>query len=117
MVKSINFSLLNNDKNKQILLQKIHKSLISGENIECRIFPIYIRYTRGDDIIALLFYKGKQGNLSEVELGLSLKNSKIPDGFSNGKNLKYPGINFSIKLNKTKDLSKKIIDIISTTKQ
>ena len=58
-------------KNK--LVGKIHFAIILvDKNIMFRVFPLYIRYSKNDKVIAILFFSGKFVNSGELVMGLNL---------------------------------------------
>lgn len=63
------------------LIRQIHLAILSlDKRIIFRVFPIYIRYSKNDKVIAVLFLKGKFVNLGELVLGLNLdKNPKLKE--------------------------------------
>lgn len=118
----INFRSLAGEKSNLELLQQLHDAIIrANKNIEYRIFPIYVRYDRGDDIVAVLrfkvnFKKINKTEPGELEFGLNIGDTKLPKGFENGESLKYPDINCSIKLNTSSRLTKQLLDAIKLIK-
>ena len=70
---------LENIISKNNLVGKIHSAImLVDKNLMFRVFPIYIRYSKNDKVIAVLFFKGKFVNLGELVLGLNLdKNPKL----------------------------------------
>lgn len=114
----IDFQSLAGTKSNWKLLQQIHDVLLStSKNIEYHTFPIYIRYVDDDKNIALLYFRAKHLKPNEVELGLNIGIAKCPQGFNDGKHMKYPGINCSIKLKTSTHLTKQLLDALELTKQ
>jgi len=117
MNTAIDFLSLAKSSSNWKLLQQLHRTILAtSKNVEYRIFPIYIRYANDDKNIALLYFKGKHLRSDEIELGLNIGDAKNPTDFDNGKHMKYPGINCSIKLDASSKLTKKLIDTIKLTK-
>jgi hypothetical protein len=119
----IDFSSLNGDKSCWELLKQLHDALLATrKGVVCRVFPIYIRYDDDEKTIALLYFRGvtkKKLEDGEIELGLNIGNAKLPKGFNNGKEMKYAGINCSIKIDATNisaQLKKQLFDAIKLTK-
>jgi len=105
------------NKNNFGLVEALHKLLVSlSKDVEFRVFPIYIRYTIGDRIIAVLYFSGKTIESDQVEIGLNTGSTKKPDGFSGGEHMKYPGINCSIKVGGPKPLKKELFNIVKLIK-
>jgi len=116
----VDFPSLNGDKSCWELLKQLHDALLATrKDVVCRVFPIYIRYDDDEKTVALLYFRGKKLEEGEIELGLNIGNAKPPKGFNNGKEMKYVGINCSIKLDATKisvQLKKQLFDAIKLTK-
>lgn len=97
------------DLNNRKLLLQVHKKILSaGKDVEYRVFPIYIRYTKGDSNIAILYYE--KSNF--LDLGLNINKDAINSKFKDAVYMKYPDINYSIKINKIKDLDNKVINFL-----
>lgn len=81
-------------------VNEVHERILMLANkISFRIFPIYIRYLKGDDMFALLYF-----NLKDYcELGLATLN-KISARFEDAGWMKYKEIKYSVKINKDEDL-------------
>ena len=95
-----------NPSNKK-LLSEVHKKILSlGRNVNFRVFPIYIRYTKGKNIIAVLYYNKK----NFLDLGLNISKNVIDSKFKKAGYMHYPDINYSIDINKISDLSNKVIN-------
>jgi len=98
-----------NDADDKKLLSQIHKKILSiGKNVSFRIFPIYIRYVKGEHIIAILYYNKK----NFLDLGLNISKDTIDSKFKRADYMHYPGINYSIRINKISDLSNKVINFL-----
>jgi hypothetical protein len=81
-------------------VNEIHEKIITLSNdISFRIFPIYIRYLRGDDMFALLYFNLKEYN----ELGIVIPN-KISKQFEDASWMKYKEIKYSVKIKNDDDL-------------
>ena len=96
------------------LVGKIHSVImLADKNLMFRVFPIYIRYSKNDKVIAILYFKGKFVNSGELVLGLNLdKNPKLKE-LKDAKYMKDSNItyNYSIKNSyekKTKDILAKL---------
>ncbi|MDO8451309.1 MAG: hypothetical protein Q7S76_00385 [bacterium] len=118
MNTTIDFTSVTADKSCWELLQELHNAILStSKAVEYRIFPIYIRYEDGERTIALIFFRGKRlVESGGVELGLNVGNAKLPKGFDDGKQMKYPEINCGIKLAASTKLTKQLLDAIALTK-
>jgi hypothetical protein len=78
----------------------IHERVLKlASNISFRVFPIYIRYLKGDDLFALLYINLKDYN----ELGIATHN-KISDRFEDASWMKYKEIKYSVKISNNDDL-------------
>lgn len=75
-------------------VNEIHERVLQlSDDISFRIFPIYIRYLKGDDMFALLYFNLKDYN----ELGIAT-NNKISDAFEDASWMKYKEIKYSTKI-------------------
>jgi len=94
---------------------KLHKLILSiNPKIEYRIFPVYIRYSLRENIIAVVHFRGKFVLNNQLDVGFSFKEKPKFPGFINAKYMKYSGINYSIKITNEKGLTKKLIKIIKS---
>lgn len=97
------------DSSDRKLLSWVHKKILSaGKNVNFVIFPIYIRYTKGENIIAVLYYNKK----NFLDLGLNVNKSVIDAKFRRATYMKYPGINYSIQVGSVNDLSPKVVNFL-----
>jgi len=119
MNTAIDFTTITADKSCWGLLQELNKAILStSKSVKYRIFPIYIRYNEGERPVALIFFRGKRlAKSGGVELGLNIGDAKLPKGFDDGKQMKYPEINCGIKLNASSTLSKQLLEVIALTKK
>ncbi len=89
------------------LFNETHKKILSlGSKVRFSVFPIYVRYIIKDKIIAILYFNKK----NFLNLGLNISKNKISNGFVDASYMKYPGINYSIKIMKKSDIKKITID-------
>lgn len=85
------------------MLTEVHERIIHlGNKIDFRIFPIYIRYAKQDDILAVLYFKNKN---KIIELGINLKN-KPSNEFQGAEEMGYKGINYKVFINQKTNLDK-----------
>lgn len=83
-------------------VNEVHQRILMlADKISFRIFPIYIRYLKGDDMFALLYFNLKD----HCELGIATPN-KIFDRFEDAGWMKYKEIKYSIRIKKDEDLNK-----------
>ena len=83
-------------------VNEIHERILKlDKDINFRVFPIYIRYLKGDDLFALLYFNPKDYN----ELGIATEN-KISDRFQDASWMKYKEIKYSIKITNNEDIDK-----------
>lgn len=81
-------------------VSEIHERVLKlSEDISFRIFPIYIRYLKGDAMFALLYFNLKDYN----ELGIAISD-KISSQFEDASWMKYKEIKNSIKIKSNDDL-------------
>ncbi len=81
-------------KNK--LVGKIHFAIILvDKNIMFRVFPLYIRYSKNDKVIAILFFSGKFVNSGELVMGLNLDKKPKLTGFKDAKFMKDSNLTYS----------------------
>ena len=96
------------------LFRKLHKLILSlNRGIEFRIFPIYIRYSFREKNIALIYFKGKSVG-SGLDVGLNLKGCPKIKGFVNANYMHYPGITYSVKFKKLRDITPGIVKVIKS---
>jgi hypothetical protein len=89
------------------LFKQVHSKMLSlGVNVYFSVFPIYIRYTIKNKVIAILYFNKK----NFLDLGLNISKNKISEQFVNASYMKYPGISYSIKISKKTDIKNIAID-------
>ncbi len=89
------------------LFKLVHKTVCSlGKNIQFAIFPIYVRYTIKDKVVAILYFNKK----NFLDLGLNIHKNLTTKQFVNADYMKYPGITYSIKINSKTDIKNIKID-------
>lgn len=107
---------LENIINKNKLIGKIHPLIIlSNKNIMFRIFPLYIRYSSNDKVIAVLFFRGKFTNPCELVLGLNLNKDPKLVGIKNANYMKDSNLTYSYLIKdsiESINLLKKVIKLI-----
>lgn len=90
-----------------IRLNLIHNGVMGlSAQLNYRIFPIYIRYLKGENMFALLYFTNKE----YFELGFA-SNKNALNQFDDASWMKYPGIKYGIKIfekDNLYDLFKKI---------
>ena len=97
------------------ILQKTHHAILSlDKNIKFRIFPIYIQYSKGERLIAVLYYRGKFVNSDEVDLGLNLNHPPKLKELKDASYMKYANINYSCILKNTPGIDKLLSKIIKS---
>ena len=83
-------------------INEIHENILNlGDDLTFRIFPIYIRYIKGDDVFGLLYINIKD----YCELGIAT-DKKISDRFEDASWMKYSEIKYSIKITNDDNLDK-----------
>lgn len=96
------------------LFEKIHRLILSlNKGVEFRVFPIYIRYSLKEKNLALIYFKGKFAD-GGLNVGLNLEERPKVKGFTNAKYMQYPGITYSIKLKKIKEITPSVVKIIKS---
>ena len=101
--------------NKWLIFNKIHGLILSiSPKIKYRIFPIYIRYCSGEDIVALVYFKGKFTSDSGLDVGFAFKEKPKNSGLVKASHMKYPGINYSVKINRQDKITKELIKTIKS---
>jgi len=103
---------------------KLHRIILSVKRgIEYRIFPIYVSYFLGDNMVAVAYYRGKfrsdgkrGGKLDSklLDAGFALKKKPKISGFVSAKHMKYPGITYSIKLGSPNDITKEFVQALKS---
>jgi len=97
------------------LFKKIHKTFLSfADDVNFRIFPIYIVYSMGDRVFSVIYYKGKLIDQGYNNLIVSLALSATPKLklFIKAAEIKYLGINYYINLKFTDKFDNKLISVI-----
>lgn len=95
------------------IAEKVHSSIISSDKtIDYRIFPIYVRYSREDKVVAILYFKGKFVNPKEVVLGLNLEEKPKLLGFKDAKYMKDSNMTYSYIIKDSIDSKKFISKIV-----
>lgn len=93
---------------------KLHQFIISGSpDITYRVFPIYVSYFTDDKMVSVIYFRGKALSGIQLDVGFSLKEKPSIAGFIDAGYMQYPGINYSIKINSTKDITKEFKKTIS----
>jgi hypothetical protein len=79
----------------------IHKRVLKlSPDITFRIFPIYIRYLKGDNMFAILYFNNQQYN----ELGVVADNAfSVKCGDASW--MKYAGVKYSVKIMNDENLT------------
>lgn len=74
-------------------LNLIHERIIGlADKLNYRIFPIYIRYLKGENMFGLIYFNKKE----HFEFGFASKN--ISNQFEDASWMKYPEVKYSIKI-------------------
>lgn len=98
---------------KWIILNKLHKSILSIDpKIEYHVFPIYIGYYIKDNPVAMVYFQGKFVSSDLLDVGFALKEKPKNSNFVDAKYMKYPGINYSTKINSLENITKEFINTI-----
>lgn len=104
-------------KDNQELVSKVHLKILSlDKKIYFKIFPIYIKYYKDDEVIGIVYFKGKFVGLNELILGLNLKSNPKLLELKNAKFMKDPDINYSFFIkssNISNKTTKKIIELLA----
>ncbi len=102
--------------NKWPIFEELHLFILSlNPKITYRIFTIYVTYYLGEEIIAIAFFRGKFVLDCQLDVGFALMEKPKISNFTDAKYMKYPGINYSIKLNNRADITKEVIKTIKST--
>jgi len=95
--------------------EKLHKIIVSANpDIGYRIFPIYAGYYLEDDNVAIVYFRGKFTSDTELNAGFNFKKEPKNSGFTSAAYMKYPRINYSIKLDTDKDIAKELMGAIKS---
>ncbi len=96
--------------NKWEIFNKLHQLIMSLDGkITYRIFPIYVSYYFKDNVIAVVYFRGKFISDSQLVAGFALKEKPKDSNFMDAGYMKYKGINYSLEIKNYKDISKKFI--------
>jgi len=99
------------------LFYKVHKLIMaSSKEIAPRLFPIYVKYSLGDDVLAIIFFKGIYAKGESIDLGLNIKSKKIPEGLKDAKYMKDRNATYSILVSEINFDKNKITNFIELTK-
>ena len=100
------------------LFEEVHKNILAIDpKITYRVPTIYVGYYLEDEVVAVVFFRGKFVLDCELSVGFSLKKPPEDPNFFNAKFMQYPGINYCIKLSTTDGLRKKIATVVKKRKQ
>ncbi len=92
--------------NKNKLAGEIHSKIISADkNIMFRVFPLYIRYSKNDKVVVVLFLKGKFVDKGKLVLGLNLDKKPEFKGFKDAKYMSDSNLTYSYSFKESSDLS------------
>jgi hypothetical protein len=81
----------------------IHERILKlSDNLSFHIFPIYVRYLKGDELFALLYFNINKSKDIFV-LGIATPN-KISKRFEDASWMKYRKINYCTKINADENL-------------
>jgi hypothetical protein len=95
---------------KWIIFNKIHNIFLTiDKNVNFRIFPIYIVYSRGENVFGVIFFKGKLIKNENLIVGLKFNSEPNLHYFKEASEIKYAGINYYISIKNNEDLNKEII--------
>ncbi|MDP3057081.1 MAG: hypothetical protein Q8N37_00985 [bacterium] len=99
---------------KWLVFDKLHQIIMfSSPSIDYRVFPIYVSYFIEDKMVFVIYYRGKTLSGIQLDVGFSLKDKPNMPGFVSASYMQYPGINYSIKINSVKDITKEFKKIIN----
>ncbi|MBU2082372.1 hypothetical protein KKH14_03045 [Patescibacteria group bacterium] len=100
---------------KWLVFNKLHQFILSlSPEMECRLCTVYVRYMLGNNIIAVVYFRGKFVSSCQLDVGFAFKGKPKNHSFINAKYMNYPNINYSIKLKNSNDITKKLTDIIKS---
>lgn len=107
------------EKTNWKILNKIHTEILSlGAEVSYIIYPIYIKYFYGDNVIAVVFLKSGGSHMqaidkSQVDLGLNVAEKPQIKGFRTAEYMKDKNINFSILLSNS-DTPKTVRSVVKS---
>lgn len=94
---------------KLVLFNKLHQFIMSlNPEINFRLSTVYVRYMLKDNIVAAVYFRGKFVSDCKLDVGFAFKEKPKGLGFKDAKYMSYPNINYSIKLNTEKDITKNL---------
>lgn len=95
--------------NKFVLFNKLHQFIMSlNTKINSRISTVYVRYMLKDNIVAVVYFRGKFVSNSQLDVGFAFKEKPKGSSFKDAKYMNYPNINYSIKLKNSNDITKNL---------
>lgn len=95
--------------NKLEIFEKLHQFIISlNPKIEHRLSTVYVRYMLRDDIIAVVYFRGKFVSDCKLNVGFAFKEKPKNPVFKDAKYMNYPNISYSVKLKTDKDITKNL---------
>jgi predicted transport protein len=87
------------------LFYPVHKKIISlNQNIEYRIFPLYVKYVIEDKVLFLIYFKGKFASTGILDLGMNLHDDTTVKGLVPAEYMKDKSINWSTKVTPETDV-------------
>lgn len=94
---------------KLVIFNQLHKFIMSlNPKIQHRLSTVYVRYMLKDDVVAVVYFRGKFVSNCKLDVGFAFREKPKGLGFKDAKYMSYPNINYSIKLNTKKDITKNL---------
>jgi len=96
------------------LIEKTHNKILKTfKNAKPLIFPIYIKYIVGDEVVAILYYRGSSSQSNSAN-SIQLQSNEVDVGFNVPKlpskryrdaaYMRDKNINYSVKINSEADI-------------
>ncbi|MBI2673750.1 MAG: hypothetical protein HYX23_00510 [Candidatus Zambryskibacteria bacterium] len=94
---------------KLVIFNQLHKFIMSlNPKINFRLSTVYVRYMLKDDIVTVVYFRGKFVSDCKLNVGFAFKEKPKGLGFRDAKYMSYPNINYSIRLKTDKDVTKNL---------
>ena len=91
---------------KLVIFNQLHKFIMSlNPKIKHRLSTVYVRYMLEDDVVAVVYFRGKFVSNSQLDVGFAFKEKPKGSIFRDAKYMNYPNINYSIKLKNSNDIT------------
>jgi len=94
---------------KLVIFNQLHEFIISlNPKINHRLSTVYIRYMLGDNVVAVVYFRGKFVSNCKLDVGFAFKEKPKNSSFKDAKYMNYPNINYSIKIKNSNDITKNL---------